>query len=67
MALADICGLSNLLEQKEFTSKAFHDEMMINCGNMENNYQLAMPPFANVSVILTSIIIYLFIECFIVS
>lgn len=38
-------GLTNLLDNKEFTSKALHDEMMFNCVNMENNYQLAMPPF----------------------
>lgn len=50
MALSEISGLSNLLDKNEFSSKAFHDEMMFNSCNLENNYQLAMPPFANVSI-----------------
>lgn len=50
MALAEVCGLagSKILGDNQFSTGAFHDEIMVNSGNMENNFQLAMPPFANV-------------------
>lgn len=49
MALADICGLDTCLKRNDTTSNALSEDMMLNqCTNIENNYQLAMPPFANV-------------------
>lgn len=49
MALADICGLDNCLKRNDTTMQALNEDMAINqCSNIENNYQLAMPPFANV-------------------
>jgi len=47
MALADICGLTDFFNEAEFSTNALHKDMMINSGNMENNYKLAMPPFEN--------------------
>lgn len=56
MALAEICGLSgsgsNILRNNQFSTNAMYDEMMVASGNMENNYQLAMPPYANVRLYL---------------
>lgn len=50
MALADICGFNNFMKPNGTTSTALNDDMMLNqCSNMDNNYQLAMPPFENVS------------------
>lgn len=49
MALADICGLNSVMKRNDFSLNAMQEEMQINSGNIENNYQLAMPPFANVS------------------
>lgn len=51
MALADICGFNNYMKPNGTTMSALHEEMMVNqCSNMDNNYQLAMPPFENVSI-----------------
>jgi len=47
MALAEICGFDNYLKRNEFHENTLHEEMMINSGNIANNYQLAMPPFSN--------------------
>lgn len=49
MALADICGFNSFMKPKTTTPDALHDEMMEQCANIDNNYQLAMPPFENVS------------------
>lgn len=50
MALADLCGFngSKVLNNKQFSTNAFEDEIMQASGNMVNNYQLAMPPYSNV-------------------
>ena len=50
MALAEICGLSetNLLSNNEFTPRSFHNDILENSCNFDNNYQLSMPPYANV-------------------
>lgn len=49
MALADLCGINNYLKRNDTSMNALHDDMMFNqCANIENNYQLAIPPFANV-------------------
>lgn len=48
MALADICGFGQQLAQRNDNKPSLFQDDMINCGNFENNYQLAMPPFANV-------------------
>lgn len=49
MALADICGLDSVMKRNDFSLNALQEEVQCNSGNIENNYQLAMPPFANVS------------------
>lgn len=49
MALADICGLNNVMKRNDFSLNSMQEELKINSGNIENNYQLAMPSFANVS------------------
>lgn len=49
MALADICGFDNFMKPNGTTASALHDDMVIDqCTNLDNNYQLAMPPFENV-------------------
>lgn len=47
MALADICQLQSVLTPNKMI--ADHEDM-IQCTNFDNNYQLEMPPFENVSV-----------------
>lgn len=49
MALADICGLDSVMKRNDFSLNAMQEELQFNSGNIENNYQLAMPPYANVS------------------
>lgn len=46
MALAEICQLDSVLKRKDITAE--HSEMMLDqCCNIDNSYQLAMPPFEN--------------------
>lgn len=50
MALADICRFDNFMKPNSTTTSALFEDVMVNqCSNIENNYQLAMPPFENVS------------------
>lgn len=50
MALAEICKLDSVLKRKDITAE--HSDMMLDqCCNIDNSYQLAMPPFENVSFI----------------
>lgn len=50
MALAGICNFDNFMKPNSTTSSALFEDAMANqCSNIENNYQLAMPPFVNVS------------------
>lgn len=52
MALADICNFDSCMKANSTTTSAIYDDMVTNqCTNIENNYQLAMPPFENVSKI----------------
>lgn len=52
MALADICGFDKFMKPNGTTANALSDDMVLNqCSNIENNYQLAMPPFENVRTI----------------
>lgn len=50
MALADICGISDssYMKAASFTPDDFAGDMFRATQNFENNYQLAVPPFANV-------------------
>lgn len=50
MALADICGLSDssFMREAHFTPADFAGDMDRATQNFENNYQLSVPPFANV-------------------
>lgn len=59
MALADICGLNNVIRRNDMSMDALKDDLLINSGNMENNYQLAMPPYENVRLTFDDIAIYI--------
>lgn len=49
MALADLCQFDSVLKRKDMAIE--HGNMLLDqCTNLDNNYQLAMPPFENVSV-----------------
>lgn len=48
MALAEICGFDSFMKPNHMTPMALNDDMMNQCSNIDNNYQLAMPPFENV-------------------
>lgn len=48
MALAEICGLDSVMRRNDCSVRSLHEEVLINSANIENNYQLAMPPYANV-------------------
>lgn len=50
MALADICGFDKHMKPNATTVDALGDEMFNQCRNMSNNYELAMPPFTNVTI-----------------
>lgn len=52
MALTDICGISNAsyMKEKQFSTNDFYGDIRTASGNFEDNYQLAVPPYANVSV-----------------
>lgn len=50
MALADLCQFDSVLKRKDMAIE--HGNMLLDqCTNLDNNYQLAMPPFENVSLI----------------
>lgn len=52
MALAEICNFDSFMKPNSTTSSALFQDVIENqCSNIENNYQLAMPPFENVSFI----------------
>lgn len=50
MALAEICGLSeaNYMKDVKFSTNDFYGDIKQNSCNMDNHYQLAVPPFENV-------------------
>lgn len=51
MALADICNFDSFMKPNSTTTSALYEDMVTNqCSNLQNNYQLAMPPFENVSL-----------------
>lgn len=49
MALAGICGIaeSSYMKDASFTSADFGSDLYQAAQNFENNYQLAVPPYAN--------------------
>lgn len=50
MALADICGFDKYMKPNATTVDALGDEMFSQCSNLADNYELAMPPFTNVTI-----------------
>lgn len=58
MALADICGLSHVTRRNDMSMDALQSDMMMNSCNIENNYQLAMPPYSNVRLLIDDFAIY---------
>lgn len=50
MALADICGFDKYMHRNTTTVEALNDDMLTQCSNMGNNYELALPPFTNVNL-----------------
>lgn len=48
MALSDICNFNDYMKSNNMSADALHSDMMDQCCNLDNNLQLAMPPFSNV-------------------
>lgn len=48
MALSDICNFNSYMKSNNMSPDALHSDMMDQCCNLDNNLQLAMPPFSNV-------------------
>lgn len=54
MALEDLCGFSKISSCKKnyYSPDFFHDDLILNTSNFEDHLKLAIPPFANVRIVL---------------
>lgn len=67
MALTEICGLSeaNYMKDVKFSTNDFYGDIKQNSSNIDNHYQLAVPPFENVRLCRNLITMQFFVHVYI--